>query len=437
MNTSSLAGHVVELLGKVMTLNLPADRIVSEFCRERRYIGSHDRRWLTEKIYGIIRNLILLRELLKRCPINPEPLGIFVMHEILMTEMKPDEIEAAYSRLLEAYRLSGINLDLDDLARCAHETFAELKSNSQNVCILNSFPDFFCELLPSNIRKDVVSIMEALNREARVCIRVDTKKVSREEVVESFSRQGVDASVSEFSPLGVYLPKRVNLNTVGLYDGGAIEIQEEASQLVGLIVNPLDGELIVDACAGGGGKTLELAALSGDKSRIYACDIEPRRLKSLAARAARGGFKNVVVRRTTRGSLRELEELVDTADKVIVDAPCTGSGTIRRNPDKKYRLTKSSVEKHAAYQRELLGHYSKLVKPGGLLYYVTCSIFAEENQSVADWFLNADPEYKKVELSAILVEPKYSGMIENGYLAIYPHRYDMDGFFAAVMERVS
>lgn len=437
MNTSSLAGHAVELLDKIVKSNLPADRVVSEFCRQRRYFGSHDRRWITEKVYSIIRNLILLRELSKKCALNSEAFNVFLIHELLMVGMKPDEIENVYPNLLDAYKLSGIKFDLRELDRCTREVFAEMTTDSRNAFLINSFPDFFGELLPATVQKDSAPIMAALNHEARVCIRVDTNKTSREKIVRLFLEQGVEASFSKISPLGVYLPKRINLNGLEFYKSGAIEIQEEASQLVGLMVNPQEGEVIVDACAGGGGKSLELAALSEGRSKIYALDVEERRLENLALRADRSGFRNIVVTRVVSNSFTGIEELVGSADKVIVDAPCTGSGTIRRNPDKKFRLTKSSVERHASHQKELLGHYSKLVKPSGLLYYVTCSIFAEENQSVVNWFLNTDQKYKKVDMSSILVDPKFSSVIEDGSLAIYPHRHEMDGFFAAAMVRVS
>jgi 16S rRNA (cytosine967-C5)-methyltransferase len=353
-----------------------------------------------------------------------------------MVGMKPDEMENIYPNLLDAYKLSGIKFDLPELDRCTHKVFAEMTTDSRDAFLINSFPDFFGELLPATVQKEIAPIMAALNHDARVCIRVDTNKTSREKIVRSFLEQGAEASFSKISPLGVYLQKRIDLNGVEFYKSGAIEIQEEASQLVGLMVNPHEGEVIVDACAGGGGKSLQLAALSEGRSKINALDVDERRLEKLALRADRCGFRNIVATRVASNSFAGIEELVGSADKVIVDAPCTGSGTIRRNPDKKFRLTKSLVERHASYQKELLGHYSKLVKPSGLLYYVTCSIFAEENQSVVSWFLNTDQKYKKVDMSSILVDPKFSSVIEDEYLAIYPHRHEMDGFFAAAMVRV-
>ncbi|MCL4512271.1 MAG: RsmB/NOP family class I SAM-dependent RNA methyltransferase [Bacteroidetes bacterium] len=437
MNTSSLAGHAIELLDKIAKSNLPADKVVFDFYRERRYLGSHDRRWITEKVYSVVRNFILLKELAKSCASNPRLLEVFLIHEIHFAEMRPEQIENDYSKLLETYRLTGNGVDLEKLSACASEKLKEIESASQNPFLLNSFPDFFGELLPESVRKDVIPIMIALNHEARVCIRVDTARISRDEVVEFFKSQGIEAVPTEFSPVGVYLSKRVSLNNIQLYKNGLIEIQEEASQIVGLIVDPKPDEVIVDACAGAGGKSLELAALSNGSAKIFALDVDESRLKNLSARADRGGYKNIFPVKVMHDTLVGIEQLAGNADKVIVDAPCTGSGTIRRNPDKKFRLTRSLVEKQASYQKNLLSNYAQLVKTGGFVFYVTCSIFTEENRRVVDWFLNSDGRYQRVDVSNFLAGQKFSGLIEDGFLAIYPYRHEMDGFFAAVMKRVS
>lgn len=434
MTPSSLAGHAVELLDKIVKADPPADKVISDFYRSRKYLGSHDRRWITEKAYGIIRNFLLLRKIGAACSSDTKALDIFLLHEILIAGMKPEETRGTYSDLLETYRLAGHEIDLENLSICSVNKLTALKT-SNNEFILNSFPDFFCDLLPSNMRNECVTIMKALNREAHVCVRVDTMKISRDTVVDSFRKIGIEASASMISPLGIYLSKRVNLNNVELFRDGMVEIQEEASQLVGLIVDPQRDEIIVDACAGAGGKSLEFASLSGGLSKIYSLDIDRERLKNLKIRSERGGHKGITPRLVSNNSLQGIEGLVTAADKVVIDAPCTGSGTIRRNPDKKFRLTKSFVEKKSIYQKKLLSHYSQLAKVGGLLYYATCSIFEEENQSVVKSFVDSNPQFQFVDVSQILVEPRYSDLIEDGFLAIYPHRAETDGFFVAVMKR--
>lgn len=436
MTPSSLAGHVVELLDKIVKTDLPADKVISDFYKQRRYLGSHDRRWITDKIYGIIRNFILLREIGKEFVYDSNALKTFLIYEILFAGMKAEETRNSYSQFLESYKMSGNEVDLEKLSNLSTQKLEMLKSEN-NEFVLNSFPQFFSELLPSSARGECIPIMKALNQEAHVGIRVDTTKISRDEAMELLQKERVEALPSNFSPFGIYLSKRVNLNNMEIYKNGMIEVQEEASQLVGLIVNPQKDEVIVDACAGAGGKSLEFASLSGGTSKIYALDINKERLDGLKIRAARNGYDDIISKVVANEDLTGLDELIGNADKVVVDAPCTGSGTIRRNPDKKFRLTKSFVEKKALYQKILINKYSQLVKVGGLLFYVTCSIFEAENQSVVKSFVDSNPDFQFIDVAEILNDPKFSDLVENGFLTIYPHRVEMDGFFVAVMKRMN
>ncbi len=437
MNASSLAGHAVELLEKVVVSALPSDRVVKDFFKERRYLGSHDRRWITERLYGMIRNFILLRELTDHCVDHALPIHVFIVHEMMIGGMGIEEVENAYPALLEAYRMSGRKLELDSIRECTHDRLDEIKGSPGSAPLLFSFPDFFGEELPENVREESVPLMIALNKEARVCIRVDTNRIGRKDVLSAFADEGIQAEPARFSPLGIYLPKRINLNNNRLYKGGFIEIQEEASQLVGLLVNPHKDEIIVDACAGAGGKSLEIAALSNGECKIYALDVDETRLRNLAVRTRRGGYSDVFPIRVSASDLGEASALSGTADKVVVDAPCSGSGTIRRNPDKKLRLTKQAVEKHASYQSSLLARYSNLVKVGGIIVYSTCSMFQSENSGVVSTFLESNENFIPEDVSHHLTDDRYSELIENGRLVIYPHKHEMDGFFAAVMKRVS
>ena len=213
MTPSSLAGHVVELLDRIVKTDLPADKTISDFYRQRKYLGSHDRRWITDKIYGIIRNFLLLKEIGRELNPDSRALRTFLIYEILFAGMKVEEIRNVYSQLLESYRMAGTDVDLEELSnRSTHKL--EMLKNDEDEFVLNSFPDFFSDLLPSNVRSEYVPMMRALNHEARVCIRVDAGKISRDEAMESLHKEGVNASFSDFSPLGIYLSKRVNLNSM-------------------------------------------------------------------------------------------------------------------------------------------------------------------------------------------------------------------------------
>lgn len=437
MNPSSLAGHTIELLERVVKSPLPSDKVIQDFYRERRYLGSHDRRWVTERIYAIVRNFILFREISRHCIEHPLPMHVFLVHEIVSSGMECEELENAYPVLWESYRTSGGKVDLKPFSICVRNRFREIQQGFESEPLLYSFPTFFVEMLSEKISSESVPLMIALNREARVCIRVDTNRIDREEVLRAFVGEGIKAEPARFSPVGVYLPKRINLNNNRLYREGFVEVQEEASQLVGLLVNPGKDEVIVDACAGAGGKSLEVAALSQGKCKVYSLDVDNSRLRNLIARVRRSGYDNVFPIKVSENDLGKASALLGTADKVVVDAPCSGSGTIRRNPDKKFRLTEESVEKYARYQSTLLAKYADLVRVGGILVYSTCSIFSVENTGVVETFLGSDDRFVPEDVSRYLTDEKFAILIEDSCLVTYPHRHDMDGFFAAVMKRVS
>ncbi len=437
MNPSSLAGHAVELLDRIVRSALPSDRVIQDFYRERRYLGSHDRRWITERAYGIVRNYRLLRESAAGCASHLGPIQLFVAHEMILEGTALEELEQKYQSLFDSYKMSGEGFDLREMTDCIRSRHAELAASNAGKPLLFSFPDFFPELLPRSIGAEAVPLMVALNREARVCIRVDTNKMSREDAAAAFEKAGIETDFTRYSPFGLNLSKRVNLNNDRLYKEGIVEVQEEASQLVGLLVAPGVGETIVDACAGAGGKSLEIAALAGGKCDIYALDVDESRLRNLVTRARRNGYAGIVPVKVGHDDLGDAGKLTGIADKVVVDAPCSGSGTIRRNPDKKFRLDRETVDRHANYQLKLLRQYAELVRPGGVLVYSTCSIFAEENADVVEAFVGGDERFALGSVSEYLKSGSYSDLIENGYLATYPHRHNIDGFFAAVMKRSS
>lgn len=437
MNPSSLAGHTVELLDRVVRSTLPSDRVIQDFFRERRYLGSHDRRWISDKIYDIIRNFLLLRTISEKCVGQASPLYVFLAREIISDGTNAAQLEGAYPTLIESYRMSGEKLDLAAWESCVKSAWNDLAENHREEPLLYSFPDFFPELLTDDVRNEVIPVMAALNREARVCIRVDINKMSREDVAGKFIAEGNSVEATEYSPLGLNLSKRLNLNNNALYKAGIIEVQEEASQLVGFLLNPREDETIVDACAGAGGKSLEIAALAAGKCRVFALDVDDARLRNLVTRANRNGYTNISPIKVTERDLGEAGKLLGVADKVVVDAPCSGSGTIRRNPDKKFRLTMESVASHARYQKELLDRYARLVRVGGVLVYSTCSIFPEENIAVVNSFLEANGGFQRENAANYLPGERFNRLIENGFLTTYPHRHNMDGFFGAVMKRLN
>jgi 16S rRNA (cytosine967-C5)-methyltransferase len=217
---------------------------------------------------------------------------------------------------------------------------------------------------------------------------------------------------------------------------GGIEVQDEGSQLLCHLVAPKRGEMVVDFCAGAGGKTLALGALMRSTGRLYAFDISPKRLAGLKPRLARSGLSNVHPQRIEGVNDARVKRLADKIDRVLVDAPCSGLGTLRRNPDMKWRQTPKDVVELVEKQQSIITGAARLVKPGGSLIYATCSILEEENRGVAEGFLARHPQFALRPAGDVLKSERI-GLDMKEYFELWPHRHGTDGFFAAVFERVA
>jgi 16S rRNA (cytosine967-C5)-methyltransferase len=437
MKTSSLAGHTVELIGLVLKSRLPADKVIADYYRGHRYLGSHDRRWISEKIYGIIRNMVLLMHLSERCTKCDRSLGIFISHEIAFARLNLMKIEQDYEDLIAAYRATGESLNLITVEKCILNEMIQISSNPKNYqSLINSFREDFKILLPEHIQCEADDLMISLNMQAPMVLRINSSSQSVPDVIELLKASGIESEPTRYSPIGISIRKRINLSNLDLFKNGNIEVQDEASQIVGMLLLPSNGEIVVDACAGGGGKSLEAAALSNGSGEIYSLDIDANRLKNMQTRIRRGGFTNINTVLVEPDNYTGIEHLIDTADKVLVDAPCTGSGTIRRNPDKKFKLSVRDVEIASNGQLKILNHYSRLVRKGGVLFYATCSIFDKENAGVVARFLESNRNFRKVRIEEFLKLQGVEELIHDDFLEIYPHKHGMDGFFAAAMRRI-
>jgi 16S rRNA (cytosine967-C5)-methyltransferase len=222
-----------------------------------------------------------------------------------------------------------------------------------------------------------------------------------------------------------------------MFLGGAVEVQDEGSQILGMLVEPRRNEMVVDFCAGAGGKTLQLGAIMNSQGRLYAFDVSEKRLANLAPRLKRSGLSNVHPQRLAGENDPKVKRLRGKIDRVLVDAPCTGLGTLRRNPDLKGRQTPDGIAELNAKQWAILGAAAALVKPGGRLVYGTCSLLTEENEDIVERFLAAHPQFAIVPVSEVLARQHLAIPGCDRYLALRPHLHDTDGFFAAVMQRAA
>jgi 16S rRNA (cytosine967-C5)-methyltransferase len=281
-----------------------------------------------------------------------------------------------------------------------------------------------------------IALTESLLKPASFDLRVNTLKAKRDAVLARLRKEGFDnARATPLSEIGIRLQhhelERVDISRHELFEDGSIEVQDEGSQLLATLVGAKRGELVIDFCAGAGGKTLALAASMASTGRLYAVDVSERRLDNLGPRLARSGASNVQAIRIEDETDKKLDKFIGKADRVLVDAPCSGLGTLKRNPDLKWRQSPASVKELSALQTRILASAARLVKPGGRLVYATCSLLAEENEKIANQFAQANADFKVVPSSF-----HGEASAEQPFAQLLPHRDECDGFFAAVVEKL-
>ena len=275
----------------------------------------------------------------------------------------------------------------------------------------------------------------ALNYPAPLDLRANPIRASRDAVLAALAAAGVQAEPTPFAPLGIRVEGKPAINRLKAFEDGWFEVQDEGSQLLCQLVAPRRGEMVVDFCAGAGGKTLALGAMMRSSGRLYAFDVSDKRLAKLKPRLARSGLSNVHPVVIDSEHDVKIKRLAGKIDRVLVDAPCSGLGTLRRNPDLKWRQSPQSVAELTPKQASILGAAARLVKPGGRLVYATCSLLEAENEAIVKAFIADHPTFRLVPAGQVLAEQKIP--LEMGdYLSLWPHRHGTDGFFAAVLERI-
>jgi len=265
----------------------------------------------------------------------------------------------------------------------------------------------------------------------------------RPEVQKELAQAGIKALPTPYSPHGLRIAGKPNLNQLDAFTRGAFEVQDEGSQLLALLLDAKRGEMVVDFCAGAGGKTLAIGAAMRNTGRLYAFDTSAHRLDALKPRLARSGLSNVHPAAIAHERDERVKRLAGKIDRVLVDAPCSGLGTLRRNPDLKWRQNLEQVAQMALTQTAILQSASRLLKPGGRLVYATCSMLQQENEAVAQAFSAANPDFTPLEVAEVLTGLKVEAAAslcsggEEGrrYLRLWPQRHQTDGFFAAVWQK--
>lgn len=421
MKPSSLFGHACELLEILLRDPRPADHVIDVFFRQRRYLGSHDRRELAESVYGVLRHRRLLQTLVALVgeQKSSSPSWLLAAYQIHFENRTPQSVSEASP------------LAIEQTQKIAEVSPAEL--GRDHIGVRLSFPEWLVAALQAQMGAESAALLEALNQAPPLTLRANTLKTTREDCMRELQQRGYECAPTMLSPMGIQLAKRANLFSLDLFRDGWFEVQDEGSQLISLLLDPKPNWRVADVCAGGGGKTLHLASLMKNRGEIFAFDVIAPRLENLKKRARRSGIHNVRTQLLQANVLPQ--NLLGQFDAVLIDAPCTGSGVLRRNPDAKWKITAEMVQELATKQREIIAHYAPLLKTGGRMVYATCSLMAEENEEVVEAFLKQNTFFVKSDAAAILQRYNLAKLAEGNFMRLLPHRNGCDGFFAAVLEK--
>lgn len=405
-----------EVLREVLRFTGPADAILSRFFRAHPKLGGRERGAIAEGVYAVLRHKLAYASFAES---GSGP----AMRRLALLGLADAAGAASIAGLSEqeAEWLARIgNIDRETLP-------LPLRAN---------LPAWLMERLAAREGEaGMLALAKALNQPAPLDLRVNALKGKREDVLAALAHAGIECGPTPYSPLGIRMKKKPALQNLPLFQEGVIEVQDEGSQLLTQLVAAKRGEMVVDFCAGAGGKTLALGAGMRNTGRLYAFDVSDKRLAKLKPRLARSGLSNVHPVQIAHENDAKVKRLAGKIDRVLVDAPCSGLGTLRRNPDLKWRQTPESVAEMSVKQHAILTGAARLVKPGGRLVYATCSLLDEENEAVAERFRAEHPEFRLVPMREVLAEQKIDLDMQD-YLKLSPLVHQTDGFFAAVFERV-
>jgi len=418
--TIGLIDDALAALTGLLDFSYPADAVLSRFFREHKSLGPRERTFIAETAYNVLRHKRSLECICGQDGERVTPRKLFL---------------AALVRYLGMSQRQ-----LTDVIKTKElEWIASLKGSGEALTLADQadMPDWLVERLASRMSEaDLLTLARGLNHSAPLDLRVNTMKADRDTVLARLNSEGIVAEPTPYAPCGIRLKGKPFLAKHPLFLDGSFEVQDEGSQLLGQLLAPKRGEMVADFCAGAGGKTLLLGALMRSTGRLYAFDVSDKRLAKLKPRAARSGLSNIHPAAIANEQDQRIKRLAGKLDRVLVDAPCSGLGTLRRNPDLKWRQTPESVAELTVKQGDILAAASRLVKVGGRLVYATCSLLDEENQQIVDAFLAAHPGFKRLSCAEVLA--KQGIALDTGEdLHLLPHLHGTDGFYAAVLERTA
>ena len=419
----------IEILEGLLATDRPADRFLTHWFRARRYAGSKDRRAIREKLFFVLRHF---HQLQWCCGEGASVRSLVLASLLLSGKQSVSEIR----KQCDGVRYRPSPLAVTEIAML---TGLEGKSISDVIMPRSAqynLADWLFEKAETSFGSKIDEELAVLATQAPLDLRVNVLKSDRGVVSEALASAAIDAVPTRLSPIGLRIEAHQSLTQVDVFREGLIEVQDEGSQLVSLLCDARPGMRVLDFCAGAGGKSLAIAAAMGNQGSITLCDLDMARLYQAKKRLARAGVTIGKTRLVARENDPWIAGQVDAFDRVLVDAPCSGSGAWRRHPEARLRLTKARFDEFCVLQRDLLLKAALLVRPGGRLIYATCSLFKDENQEAVDAFLDQRNDYKALTIESIWQETLGESCPGKGSsLQLTPYRNATDGFFVAILER--
>ena len=423
--TPNLIRQAAVVLSNLLTFSSPADAKLSEFFRNNRELGTKERAFVAESVYGVLRRLRFLSTVTANEEDDPDDARKLILAYLLRVQgMSIRELEPMLNEQQKEW---------------AHMIKAKSTENLP-LAVQADVRDWLWDKLVAQYGEaEALTIGRSMHEQATLDLRVNTIKGNRDEVLAKFIAENTSGETNiaktPYSPIGIRMPNRMNIGRHVLFTEGKIEVQDEGSQLLAHLVAPKRGMMVADFCAGAGGKSLAMGALMRNTGRLYAFDVSEKRLHNLGQRLKRSGLSNLHAQVISSETDPKLKRLNGKFDRVLVDAPCSGLGTLRRNPDLKWRQTPEDIAELNVKQTNILARAAKLTKNGGRLIYATCSLLRDENEQIAEQFLAAHPDFKLLNAAEILAQQQIK--LDTGhYLKLLPHLHNTDGFFAAVFEKI-
>ena len=429
MRPQELLQHAAALLSPILQFTQTTEQTLAQYFRQNPKIGARERALLSDISYRVVR---LKNLLVSQAEAAPRGIGS-QERKLALLGMKKHM----------AYFEAGLSEAEREWLALAHQVDSQDLPENLPPAQRHNLPDWLAQKLMQELGDHFWPFAFAALQPASVDLRVNTAAYKTPKVAAALAQSGIENSPANFAPDGLRLHERKSIKKHPLYLQGAFEVQDEGSQLIALLTQAKREELVVDFCAGAGGKTLAMASMMRGKGRVYALDASATRLEALRPRMERAKLENIYPMAISAGDDERVQRLLGKADCVLVDAPCSGLGTLRRQPDLKWRRQPEELRRFQMLQLAILRDAARLLKPGGRLVYATCSVLCEENEEVAQMFSSAHPDFLPQAVADILQKaqvPDAATLATGGddgrlYLRTWPHWHQVDGFFAAVWRK--